>query len=160
MSKSPSANVVPYPVPDSVRPVTPPGYKLEAQVGHLIRRAHQRASSIFQTTIGDPQITPTQYAALVKLHDVGELSQNHLGRLTAMDPATTQGVIRRLRERDLIAARPDPNDRRRTLLKLTPAGNALLARLIVNGPKVSELTLERLSPEEQRTFLALLQRLT
>ena len=28
--------------------------RVEDQIGYLIRRAHQRASSIFQTTIGDP----------------------------------------------------------------------------------------------------------
>lgn len=155
-----SPNVVPLPQPEAAKPVTPTGYRLEAQVGHLLRRAHQRATSIFQTTIGDPNITPTQYAALVKLHDLGELSQNHLGRLTAMDPATTQGVIRRLRDRGLIEARPDPNDRRRTLLKLTAAGNKVLSRLIGNGPKVSELTLDPLSADEQQTFLTLLRRLS
>ncbi len=154
-----SPNVVPLPQADGQKPVSPAGYRLESQVGHLLRRAHQRATSIFQTTIGDPNVTPTQYAALVKLHDLGELSQNHLGRLTAMDPATTQGVIRRLRDRGLIEARPDPNDRRRTLLKLTAAGNKVLSRLIGNGPKVSELTLDPLSAEEQQTFLALLRRL-
>ncbi len=80
-------------------------YRLEAQVGHLLRRAHQRASATFLKHIGDPQITPTQFAALVKLADEGELGQNHLGRLTAMDPATIQGVIRRLKARALIAMR-------------------------------------------------------
>lgn len=137
-----------------------PPYRLEDQVGHILRRAHQRATAIFQAAIGDPQITPTQFAALVKLFDEGEVSQNHLGRLTAMDPATIQGVIRRLADRDLIAARDDQNDRRRNLLRLTPAGVKLVEALIVNGPKVSEVTLEPLTPDERTTFLALLKKLT
>jgi len=134
-------------------------YKLEEQVGHLIRRVHQRASAIFQSVIGDEQITPTQYAALVKLYDLGELSQNHLGRLTAMDPATTQGVIRRLQDRALIAARNDETDRRRTLLSLSPAGVELIVRLMRNGPVVTDTTLEPLTMAERDTFLALLKRL-
>ena len=134
-------------------------YKLEEQVVHLIRRAHQRASELFQSVIGDAQITPTQYAALVKLSEATELSQNHLGRLTAMDPATTPGVIRRLQDRDLIVARSDPADRRRTLLSLSPAGRDLAARLVVNGPAVTDATLEPLSPAEREVFLALLKRL-
>ncbi|CAN0544703.1 unnamed protein product, partial [Laminaria digitata] len=64
-----------------------PDYLLEDQVGHLLRRAHQRHTAIFQATIGDPQLTPLQFASLMKLADVGEASQNHLGRLTAMDAA-------------------------------------------------------------------------
>ena len=72
------------------------GYVLEDQVGHLLRRAHQRHAAIFLENIGAGQLTPLQFAALVKLRDIGEVSQNHLGRLTAMDAATMQGVIRRL----------------------------------------------------------------
>ena len=135
-------------------------YRLEDQVGHILRRAHQRATAIFQATIGDPRITPTQYAALVKLHDAGELSQNLLGRMTAMDPATIQGVTRRLKARRLVAIRPDPNDRRRSLLRLTDPGIALIERLIPNGPEVSAATLEPLSPADRKTLLALLRQIT
>ncbi len=135
-------------------------YRLEDQVGHLLRRAHQRATAIFQTTIGDKRITPTQYAALVKLHDAGELSQNLLGRMTPMDPATIQGVTRRLKARRLVAVRSDPNDRRRSLLRLTDPGVTLITGLIPNGPAVSAATLGPLSPADRRTFLALLKRIT
>ena len=83
-------------------------YVLEDQVGHLLRRAHQRHTSIFQAHIGDSQLTPLQFAALVKLSDLGEVSQNRLGRLTAMDAATMQGVIRRLFARRLIERRLRP----------------------------------------------------
>lgn len=138
----------------------PAGYVLEEQIGHLIRRAHQRATAIFMGSIGDTQVTPTQYAALVKLYEAGELSQNHLGRLTAMDPATIQGVIRRLAVRKLIAHRPDKNDKRRRYLSLTPAGRALVESLVSNGPKVSQVTLGPLSATEQAQLLALLKRIT
>ncbi|MEL3892875.1 MarR family transcriptional regulator [Ferrovibrio sp. MS7] len=138
----------------------PTGYVLEEQVGHLIRRAHQRATAIFIGTIGDAQVTPTQYAALVKLYEAGELSQNHLGRLTAMDPATIQGVIRRLATRKLIAHRPDKSDKRRRYLSLTPAGRALVEGLVQNGPKVTQITLGPLSAAEQQQLLALLKRIT
>ncbi len=133
-------------------------YRLEDQVGHLLRRAHQRATAIFQQRIG-ADITPTQFAALVRLRDAGALSQNHLGRLAAMDPATTQGVVRRLRQRALIAARPDPDDRRRSRLTLTRRGRALVDRLLPNGFDVSAAILDPLSPRERATFLALLKRL-
>ena len=94
-------------------------YRIEEQIGYLLRRAHQRASAIFQTTIGDPNITPTQYSSMVKLHEYTELSQNLLGRLVGMDKATMQGVVRRLKDRGLVDSRPDPGDARRTLLSLT-----------------------------------------
>ncbi|WP_341703265.1 MarR family winged helix-turn-helix transcriptional regulator [Ferrovibrio sp.] len=137
----------------------PSGYVLEDQIGHLIRRAHQRHTALFMAMIGDAQVTPTQYAALVKLYEAGELSQNHLGRLTAMDPATIQGVIRRLTGRKLISHRPDKNDKRRRCLSLTAAGRDLVARLLANGPKVSQATLDPLSPAEQQQVVDLLKRM-
>ena len=44
-------------------------YRIEEQIGYLLRRAHQRASAIFQMSIGDPNITPTQYSSMVKLNE-------------------------------------------------------------------------------------------
>jgi len=135
-------------------------YCLEDQVGHLLRRAHQRATAIFLARIQDAQITPTQFAALAKLAEEGELSQNHLGRLTAMDPATIQGVTRRLKARGLIAGRADPKDGRRTLLRLSNKGVRLANGIIPKGLGVSEGVLEPLSKAEQKQFLRLLKRLT
>ena len=139
-------------------PVSRP-YRIEDQIGYLLRRAHQRASAIFQTTIGDPNITPTQYSSMVKLHEYTELSQNHLGRLVGMDKATMQGVVRRLKERRLVDSRPHPGDARRTLLSLTTEGQRLVTKLLVNGPAVSRETLKPLNAQEQRQLLELLSKI-
>jgi DNA-binding MarR family transcriptional regulator len=143
------------PQPSAVTP-----YVIEAQIGHLLRRAHQRATAIFLAELGEKfQVTPTQYAALVKLHDLGGQSQNQLGRLTAMDPATIQGVIKRLEERRLIERSGDPEDKRRTTLRLSAEGEALVAAMIPSGLRVSAVTLEPLEPAEREAFLALLRKL-
>ena len=91
-------------------------YVLEKQVGYLLRRAHQRASAIFADLIGEDRLTPMQYGALVKIHDLGEVTQNLLGRSVAMDPATINGVVSRLEERALVAREQDPKNRRRVPL--------------------------------------------
>ncbi len=134
-------------------------YRIEEQVGYLLRRAHQRASAIFQVSIGDPNITPTQYSSLVKLNEYTELSQNLLGRLVGMDKATMQGVVRRLKERGLVDSRPDPGDARRTLLSLTTDGQRLVNKLLMNGPAVSRETMKPLSAQEQRQLLELLSKI-
>jgi DNA-binding MarR family transcriptional regulator len=134
-------------------------YVLEEQIGHLLRRAHQRATALFQARMEEVGLTPTQYAALVKIGEVVETSQNHLGRLTAMDPATSQGVIRRLQARGLIGLRPDPDDRRRTLLTLSDAGKRLLPTAIARGGAITQATLAPLDAAEQAQFLDLLKRL-
>ena len=135
------------------------GYILERQAGHLLRRAHQRHSAIFQEKIGDAQLTPLQFAALVKLRDLTEVSQNHLGRLTAMDAATMQGVIKRLASRNLIKRRPDPDDRRRLIVSLSAEGYDLVNSLVSSGSDITAQTLEPLCPEERKQFLDLLTKL-
>ena len=134
-------------------------YRIEEQIGYLLRRAHQRASAIFQVSIGDPNITPTQYSSMVKLNEYTELSQNLLGRLVGMDKATMQGVVRRLKERRLVDSRPDPGDARRTLLSLTTEGQRLVNKLLINGPAVSRETMKPLNTQEQRQLLELLSRI-
>ncbi len=134
-------------------------YRLEDQVGHVLRRAHQRHTAIFQDGMDELQLTPTQFAALAKISDVGDVSQNQLGRLTAMDPATIQGVIQRLEARKLIGRQPDPKDRRCTLLNLTVEGRALLADAVARARRITEATLAPLPPAERQTFLALLRKL-
>ncbi|MEH6475200.1 MAG: MarR family winged helix-turn-helix transcriptional regulator [Sneathiella sp.] len=131
-------------------------YRVEDQIGFLLRKAHQRASSIFQSSFSEIQMTPTQFSTLCKLSDQGEISQNHLGRLTAMDPATIQGVTRRLIERGLVQTRPDEVDRRRLLLRLTDEGHALIDSLVVKGKSVTKKTLSPLSDEEQQKMIELL----
>ncbi len=134
-------------------------YRLEEQVGHMLRRAHQRHTAIFQERMAHLQLTPLQFAALIKLSDVGMASQNHLGRLTAMDAATMQGVIKRLIARGLIERRPDPDDRRRLILTLTTEGREIAREAADLGYDISVLTLEPLGESDRKAFMRLLGRL-
>ena len=70
-------------------------YRLDDQVGFLLRVAMQRHTSIFMSRIVKG-LTQTQFAALAKLREVGPCSQNQLGRLIYLDAATTKGVVDRL----------------------------------------------------------------
>ena len=81
----------------SIKP-SRPAYILEEQIGFILRQVWQRHATIFAREIGI-NLTPTQWAALAKLTETGPCSQNHLGRLTAMDVATIKGVIDRLTAR-------------------------------------------------------------
>jgi DNA-binding MarR family transcriptional regulator len=135
-------------------------YVLETQIGHLLRRAHQRHVAQFEKEVGDLDLTTTQFAALAKISERGEVSQNLLGRMTAMDPATIQGVIQRLMARGLIDRRPDPNDRRATLLRLSNAGRALTREAIRRAHGVADAALSPLSDDERARLAHLLRKLT
>ncbi len=137
----------------------PDDYVLEDQIGFRLRKAHQRASEIFSTVMGEFEITPTQFAALSKLYETGPLPQNQLGRLTAMDPATIFGVVGRLTKRGLVRQETNEADGRMLLVSLTPAGEAVAARMRALGPEVSRQTLAPLSKREAETLLRLIARI-
>ena len=138
---------------------TPPAYLLDEQVGFLIRRAQQRHIAIFQRIMGDDGPTPTQFAAMSKLTAGEEISQNLLGRMTAMDPATIKGVIARLEERGLVERLPDPDDQRRVRVRLSAKGQTAIPGLIEKAKAITAATLAPLSREESERLLALLARL-
>lgn len=137
-----------------------PPYSLEKQVGFILRRAHQRATDIFNTVMAGFDITPRQFAALAKLHDLGPTSQNQLGRLVAMDPATMVGVAGRLTKRGLVRQSPDPGDARLVLLELTGEGRQLFAAMKAQGVEVSRRTLAPLTAEEAEMLVRLLGKMT
>lgn len=136
----------------------PEDYRLDTQVGFLMRRANQRHLGLFARHI--PELTPTQFAALAKLCERGHMSQNALGRATAMDAATIKGVIDRLRRKGYVAASPDPDDQRRVFLAPTGQGRAAFSDLAVRAGAVTAETLAPLSGDERTAFLRLLAKLT
>jgi DNA-binding MarR family transcriptional regulator len=136
-----------------------PRYVLDDQIGFVLRQAQQRHTTLFAAEMIEG-LTPTQWAALAKLRECGACSQNHLGRLTAMDAATIKGVIDRLSARGFTAARADPADGRRLLVDLTARGAELYDRAVPIAQAISEKTLEKLDADEQATLLELLRRLT
>jgi DNA-binding MarR family transcriptional regulator len=137
----------------------PASYRLEAQIGFVLRRAHQKATGIFNAVMGEFAVTPTQFAALAKLDDMGRVSQNELGRLTAMDPATVWGVINRLIKQGYVGQSPDPDDARLVIVELTDAGRKATLRMKAIAAEVSRETLRPLTDEEAKQLLALLGRL-
>ncbi|HEY1413280.1 MAG TPA: MarR family winged helix-turn-helix transcriptional regulator [Rhodopila sp.] len=134
-------------------------YRVEAQAGFLLRRANQRHTAIFVDGMAAVDLTPTQFTALVKVVELGQVTQNHLGRLAAMDPATIQGVVRRLIDRDLVTRAADPLDRRTIVLAPTQTGVALAARAVVAARRITEATLDPLTQAEREQFLLLLHKI-
>lgn len=134
-------------------------FALEDHVGFLLRKAHQRQAALFVEASRDHALTPTQFAALVKVVECGKVTQNHLGRKVAMDPATIQGVIKRLTARGLVQRTHDPMDRRTAVLAPTEEGLALIGSAVACAQRAHATALSPLSAEEQGVFLTLLRKM-
>ena len=133
-------------------------YILDDQIGYILRRVTQRHLALFAQSIAE--VTTTQFAVLARLAEKGPQSQNALGRETAMDAATIKGVVDRLARQGYVDTTPDPDDRRRLIVDLSPAGKALFTRLAPTALAVSADTLSPLSQDERAALSALLARLT
>ena len=133
-------------------------YRLDDQIGYILRRVTQRHLAIFAAAI--PEVTTTQFAVLARLAEIGPVSQNHLGRETAMDAATIKGVVDRLAKLGLVATTADPADRRRLTVSLTGAGTELFTSRRGTALQISADTVAPLTASEAATLQALLLRLT
>jgi DNA-binding MarR family transcriptional regulator len=135
------------------------GFAVEDHVGYLLRRAHQRHVSLFTAGVAQLELTPTQFTALLKTVELSRITQNHLGRLAAMDPATIQGVVRRLIARGLMRRSRDPMDRRMAVLEPTEAGIALITQAVPSARQAHDAALAALPPAERTQFLNLLRKM-
>ncbi len=135
-----------------------PPYHLEDQIGFVLRKASQRHIAIFARHIGE--LTPPQFAALARLAEVGDTSQNQLGALVAMDAATIKGVIDRLKARGLVALTRHDGDRRRLVVSLTSEGQATVERLLPLAQDITQETASPLNERELATLMRLLSKLT
>jgi MarR family transcriptional regulator, lower aerobic nicotinate degradation pathway regulator len=134
-------------------------YRLDDQVGFLLRVAMQRHTSIFMSQIVKG-LTQTQFAAIAKLREVGPCSQNQLGRLIYLDAATTKGVVDRLAARGFISVRPDAHDRRRRAIALTDLGRKVADAAVKVAGEITRHTLTPLTAAEQKSVVRLLRKLT
>lgn len=135
------------------------GYDVTQQIGHLLRRATQRHTAIFQQHIGENQLTTIQFVTLCALNDRGPSSQIELVEATAVDQATIRGIIHRLKERGLVYLAPSDKDKRKVIISLTDAGKDLLMEVIPKAQQVSRLTMDHLNPAEQIAIVYLLKKM-
>jgi MarR family transcriptional regulator, lower aerobic nicotinate degradation pathway regulator len=134
-------------------------YRLEDQVGFVLRKASQRHAAIFLKRMTD-QLTPTQWAALVKVAELKSVSQNQLGRDTAMDVATIKGVVDRLIKRGFVTTTPDPDDGRRNLIAMTAEGRDAIAAGLPVAAAITGETLKPLTGDERHRLAELLRKIS
>jgi DNA-binding MarR family transcriptional regulator len=133
-------------------------YALEDQPGFLFRLVLRRHTTIFTGNMTG-ELTPPQFSAVAKLLEIGPTSQNYLGRLIAFDQSTIKGIVDRLSARGIVELCPDPSDKRRRAVALTPMGRKLAEKAIETAKGITERTVAPLSRAEQRQLVRLLKKL-
>ncbi|MGA8230979.1 MAG: MarR family transcriptional regulator [Candidatus Acidiferrales bacterium] len=75
-------------------------------------------------------LTNGQFSLMMSLNRPEPAGMGDVASLLAMDRTTLTAALKPLERRGLVKVTPDPADRRRRLLTLTPKGKSLLARAV------------------------------
>lgn len=96
--------------------------QLERSATHLIHRAGQCATDIFQAEARESGLTPRQFAVLMTVAEEEGLTQTDLVDRTGIDRSTLADIVARLLARGLIHRRRAKEDGRAYAIKLTSQG--------------------------------------
>jgi DNA-binding MarR family transcriptional regulator len=99
------------------------------------------------------------YRLLATLEEFGPASQAALGRRSGIHFSDIVAAINELADRELVDRAPDPADRRRNIITITPAGRRQLRRLDKQVTRVQDELLAPLAPDERDQLTRLLARL-
>lgn len=167
MDKPARRNCLPAPAAAPALAPGPGAPRLRAQLarlytrpGFLLRRAHQIAASVFEHEARDHGLTPAQFGALSVVRLLPGMDQSTLARSLGYDKVTTLRVLRGLEARGLIVRTTAEGSRRNMALRLSMAGQRLLAQGRKAADRAGRRVLSPLSTEEQMQLIALLKKLT
>jgi len=131
-------------------------HRSSALIDHLARRTLSRAES----ALDRQDLRPRALVALTLLRDHGSFSQQGLAAALQIDKTNLVGLLNDLEDGGLVARRRSPEDRRRHVVDITPAGEAKLADAEAALAAVEDDILRGLSEDERETLYQLLQRAT
>jgi DNA-binding MarR family transcriptional regulator len=111
-----------------------------------------------QRLVREAGVSRHHFAVLAALEEAGASSQAALGRRVWLDRSDLHAVLADLEVDGLVARVRDERDRRRNLVRLTPAGAERLEQLQARAEGAQAALLEPLSPEERDELSRLLRR--
>lgn len=119
--------------------------------GYLLRRAQQVHTEAWSRLVDG--VTGPQYAVLVAAAGWPGHDQKRIGELASLDKSTAAGIVARLVAGEWLEQVPDPGDRRRRLLRLSPKALTWLPELTAGAAAVQRQLLDPLQLHEHDPFV-------
>lgn len=123
-----------------------------------VRRVHQILTALFEEQCGG-MLTSTQLAALTSIEHEPGVDQIGLAVLMGHDRSTVGLVVKTLEKAGYVERQGHPDDRRRKVIIMTPAGKEVLARGLAMSGAVMQQLWSSLTPEEARELDRLLTKI-
>ncbi|MFD0127381.1 MarR family winged helix-turn-helix transcriptional regulator [Streptomyces virginiae] len=125
----------------------------------LVGRVAARGRELVAAALAAEGLKLMHHAVLAATAEYGPIAQADLGRRLAVDPKDMVGMLNHLQEAGLVLRTPDPDDRRKNAVTVTPEGTAVLARCAALAEAANAEFLAPLAPPEREHLVALLTRL-
>lgn len=126
--------------------------------GHFISRVHRAMTRIGDARLKALGFATAQLPVLGALHGGEKRSQTDLARFAKVEQPTMAQLLARMERDGLVSREPDPDDRRSSLISLTPQARERLPagrEILLQGNR--EMT-AGFSEEEVETLISLLER--
>jgi MarR family transcriptional regulator, lower aerobic nicotinate degradation pathway regulator len=127
----------------------------------LISRTHSRSQGLLNEgfAASGTGLRSYHYRLLAALEEWGPIGQADLGRSTNVDRSDVVTWLGQLERRGLIERTVNPDNRRRNIVAITPAGSRQLRALDHVIDDIQERVLAPLSQNERRQLAKLLRKL-
>jgi MarR family transcriptional regulator, lower aerobic nicotinate degradation pathway regulator len=129
-----------------------------AEIGLLLRLAHQRAAKAFTGALQPLDIEGRHYGVLTTLVRLGPVTQARLIQELNSDKSAILRTVDELEQRGLTVRQPVPGDRRARTIALTAEGQRRFAAASKVAKQVTEQLFGCLTKAEQATLRDLLIR--
>lgn len=104
-------------------------------------------------------LTMNQFQVLEVLYHRGDLNIGSITKLTMSTPGNITVVVKNLKRDGLIVSLQDENDKRASILSITPKGKEIIEQLFPQHAQNFEEYFKVLSTEEMETLFELLKKL-
>jgi DNA-binding MarR family transcriptional regulator len=127
--------------------------------GLLIAAARRRLKHAVLARVADRQLTVQQFWTIVALDEHPGSSQAEIASHVRSDAPAVSRALSALLVRGLVRADPDPDDRRRTCVSLTPAGRRLARELVPVAQELRDAVVAGMTATEIAVLTASLERI-
>lgn len=117
--------------------------KLDLSLSNLVTKAARVVTHEYQRELAHLGISPSQGGIVYILSRVGPSTQVEIARLLHLEKTNVNAMVRRLEAAGLLRIAKDPDDARKGLVDLTPAGRAMAAELTEIDRRVGQAYAEK-----------------
>lgn len=119
-------------------------------------RAREKVMGPFRAMLSDVDVTEQQWRVLRVLHEAGPLDPTRIAEQACLLLPSLTRILQKLDEKGLILRAADETDRRKQVIRITPAGIRLIDENLARSIAITDRLRSRMGPARFEALLDLL----